>query len=276
MIRMENFYFDDFIPNWRKPITKTTQYVVIWVVQGKFAFVLDRDEHELSRGDVLIVRPGTVRSGSNGVHPPHQKYIAHFQMEPSTLDKVPLLAASKGYELFKTNKPEYLRQRFSMLFQSWMDKRDHYEFICHGIMTEIFGAMLQELSQQRIPSHKLRVAKQIETYMLEHYREEITIGRLCELVQLSPSYVIGIFKEVYLQTPIEFIHQIRISIASDLLLQSAMNISEVSDYLGFCDPTYFNRVFKKVTGRPPSSLLKERKAYALRADIQVGKGDVLK
>lgn len=260
MIRMENVIFDDCIPNWRKSLTKTGRYVVIFVVQGKFMFLLDNDEHELSKGDVLIVRPGTVRSGSNGSHPPHQKFIAHFQLEPSTLDKLPRLAAVKGYELFKTNKSEYLRQRFSMLFQSWIDKRDHYEFICHGIMTEIFGAILQELGQQRISSHKLRVAKQLETYMMEHYREEITISRLCELVQLSPAYVIGIFKEVYRQTPIEFIHQIRISVARDLLLQTAMNISEVSDYLGFCDPTYFNRVYKKVTGRPPSTLLKQRKA----------------
>ncbi|MDF2724854.1 MAG: hypothetical protein K0Q59_4529 [Paenibacillus sp.] len=260
MIRMENVIFDDNIPNWRKPLTKTGRYVVIFVLQGHFTFLLNRDEHELAKGDILIVRPGTMRSGSNGAHPPHQKYIVHFQLEPSTLEKLPRLASDKGYELFKTNKLEYLRQRFSMLFQSWIDKRDHYELICHGIMTEIFGSILQELGQRSISSHKLRVAKQLEAFMMDHYREEITISRLCELVQLSPAYVIGIFKEVYRQTPIEFIHQIRISVARDLLLQTTMNVTEVSDYLGYCDPTYFNRVFKKVTGRPPSSLIKQRNA----------------
>jgi AraC-like DNA-binding protein len=259
MIRLENVYFNDFVPNWRKSQMITDMYVLIFVTQGKFDFSFNQAAYTLSKGDVVLIRPGVVRSGSDGSYPPHQKFVAHFHLEPSSIPMLAPTEPSSGFELFKTNKAEYLRQQFYQLYQAWIDKSLYYEFICHGIITGIFGTILQERAQQNISSSKLIVAKHLESYIHEHYKEEITIAQMAELVQLSPNYVIRIFKEVIKQTPMEYVHQVRISIARDLLLNSDMNISEVSDHLGFCDPTYFNRVFKKVLGIPPSAVLKQRK-----------------
>jgi AraC-like DNA-binding protein len=259
VIRLENVYFNDFVPNWRKSQMITDMYVLLFVTQGKFNFSFDQAAYTISKGDVVLIRPGVVRSGSDGTYPPHQKFAVHFHLEPSSIPMLAPTEASGGFKLFKTHKAEYLRQHFHQLYQAWIDKNMYYEFICHGIMTGIFGTVLQELAQQNISSSKLIVAKRLESYILEHYKEEITIAQMAELVQLSPNYVISIFKEVTKQTPMEFVHQVRISIARNLLLNSDMNIAEVSDHLGFCDPTYFNRVFKKVLGVPPSTLLKQRK-----------------
>lgn len=264
MIRLVDLYFNDFVPNWRKSQTITDMLVVVFVTHGKFHFHFDDAAYILSKGDVVVIRPGVVRSGYDGTFPPHQKYSAHFHLEPSALPILSPIVSNKGFDVFKTHKAEYLRQRFHQLYQSWIDKSIGHEFICHGMMTEIFGTILQELGQQNISSSKLLIAKQLESYIMQHYKEEITIGQLAELVQLSPNYVISIFKEVNKQTPVEFIHQVRSSVAHDLLLYSDMNISEVSDHLGFCDPTYFNRVFKKVMGKPPSALLKQRKTTRVK------------
>lgn len=259
MLRLENVIYDDNIPNWRRSRIKSMRHVIIFVVQGTFQFQLDDYDTELTKGDILFVRPGPYRSGTNGPYPPHQKYVAHFQLdEPSKLLSSPH-GCEKGYELFKTNRAEYFRQRFHALHQAWMDKSAYHEFVCHGLISEIFGSMLQELDRKNISSYKMKIARRIENYILQHYKEEIKLEQLCELVQLSPNYVIRIFKEVFNQTPLGYMHQVRISVARDMLLQSDMTIQEISNYLGFCDPTYFNRVFRKITGNPPSLLRKERK-----------------
>src|SRR5690606_23436175 len=134
--------------------------------------------------------------------------------------------------IFKPRNLEYLRQRFSLLFQTWTAKGPYYHYICHGIALELYGNVLREWEQKAIPHHKLEIAKQIEKYIFQHYRDEIRIENLAELVQRTPNYVSTIFKEVTGQTIIEFIHQFRISAARDLLLHSDMNISEISDHLG--------------------------------------------
>jgi AraC-like DNA-binding protein len=262
MLRLENVIYDDNIPNWRRSRIKSMRYVIIFVVQGTFQFQLDDFETELTKGDILYVRPGPYRSGTNGPHPPHQKYVAHFQLDPSSLLLASPHADEKGYELFKTNRAEYYRQRFHVLHQAWIDKSAYHEFVCHGLISEIYGSLLQELERKNVSSYKLKIARQIEKHIQEHYKEDIKLGQLCELVQLSPNYVIHIFKEVFNQTPLGYIHQLRISVAHDLLLQSDMAIHEISSYLGFCDPTYFNRVFRKLTGMPPSLLRKEKRAEA--------------
>lgn len=259
MLQLANVMYDDNIPNWRRSRIKSQRHVIVFVVQGAFQFQLDDFETELTAGDMLFVRPGPYRSGTNGPYPPHQKYVAHFHLdEHSKLLSAPH-ACERGYELFKTNRADYFRQRFHALHQAWMDKREYHQFVCHGLLTEIFGSMLQEMGRKNISSYKLNIARQIENYIQQHYKEDIKLEHLCELVQLSPNYVIRIFKEVFNQTPIGYVHQVRVSVARDMLLQSDMTIHEISNYLGFCDPTYFNRVFRKLTGKPPSLMRKDRK-----------------
>lgn len=259
MLRLENVIFDDHIPNWRRSRIKSMRHVIIFVVQGTFQFELDDFHTELTKGDILFVRPGPYRSGTNGPFPPHQKYVAHFQLDEASRQLSAPHGSGKGYVIYKTNRAEYFRQRFHALHHAWIDKSDYHEFVCHGLISEIFGSMLQELDRKNIASSKLKLARQIEKHIQQHFKEEIRLEQLCELVQLSPNYVIRIFKEVFNQTPLGYIHQLRVSVARDMLLQSDMTIHEISNYLGFCDPTYFNRVFRKITGYPPSQLRKERK-----------------
>ncbi|MDF2721555.1 MAG: transcriptional regulator, AraC family [Paenibacillus sp.] len=260
MIRLEHFYFNDYVPNWRKSKSITDMYLLFLVTEGKFNYTIDTEQFVFTKGDVVLLRPGLIRSGTDGDFPPHRKYTAHFHLEPASLPIAKPVLADRGYDQFKTHRAEFLRQRFHQLYLSWIDKSPGHQFKCHGILAEIFGAVIQELGQRNIASSKLLIAKQLEAYMTQHYKEDITIGQLAELTNLSPNYVIRIFKEVNKQTPIEFVHQVRISIAQNLLLHSDMNISEVSEHLGFCDPTYFYRVYKKVTGSSPSTLLKQRNA----------------
>ncbi len=128
------------------------------------------------------------------------------------------------------------------------------------MVIELYGSLLLELGQQDIPAHKRLIVSEIEEYIQSRFKEDIKIGQLAELVNLTPNYVSNIFKEVTGQSPIEYLHQHRVAVARELLLRSDMKIAEISDYLGFCEPAYFNRVFKKVTGEPPSALLKHRRS----------------
>ncbi|MGQ1948261.1 two-component regulator propeller domain-containing protein [Geofilum sp. OHC36d9] len=78
---------------------------------------------------------------------------------------------------------------------------------------------------------------------------------LCSALGVSSSTLYRKVKELTDLSPNEFIRTIRLKKAVKLIKLKRNNISEVSDMVGFNDPYYFSRCFKKQFGFPPSSLL---------------------
>lgn len=88
---------------------------------------------------------------------------------------------------------------------------------------------------------------------------EINLGTLAELCSLSPTYLAALFKKETGMTVGQFITIRRIQLASDLLIQSGMQIQEIALYLGFQDTSYFSRVFRKETGMTPQAFRRKHK-----------------
>ncbi len=259
MLKMHSVYFDDYHPNWHISWRETSTYILILVTDGQLLYKLNDNKETLSKGDVVLISPGTFRAGIRGAHPPHQKYSFHFSLDSPGDKSAAEIAASplvsnKQYIIFKPRNLEYLKQRFNLLHHVWKTKAPFFECRGAGIAMELFGSVMQEYTQISIPHHKILIANKIEQYINNHFREDIQVDELARLVSLTPNYVSTIFKEVTGLTIVQYIHQLRMETARDLLQHSDMSIAQISNYLGFCDPSYFNRVFKKITGQPPSRL----------------------
>lgn len=267
MFQVHNIYFDDYHPNWHISWRETSTFILILVCNGQLLYDFNGTKEVISKGDIVLISPGTFRTGFKGSHPPHQKYSLHFNLEqPLDIqglhdglhDGSAINISKKEYKILKPRNFEYLRQRFNLLHHVWKTKSPYYYYTGTGIAMELLGSVLHEWTQVSIPHHKVLITNKIEQYIIEHYKEEIKIGTLAELVSLTPNYVSSIFKEVTGQTIVQYIHQMRMDTAQDLLVHSNMNIAEISNYLGFCDPSYFNRVFKKMTGQAPSSFTNQK------------------
>ena len=60
-----------------------------------------------------------------------------------------------------------------------------------------------------------------------------------------------LFKQITGMSPVKYYHHLRVEHAKEFLLQTDTSISEVADAVGYADPLYFSRVFKKITGGSP-------------------------
>ncbi len=78
---------------------------------------------------------------------------------------------------------------------------------------------------------------------------------LCDKLGVSSSKLYRKIKELTDLAPNEFIRTIRLKKAAQLLKTKKYNVSEVTDLVGFNDPLYFSRCFKKQFGFPPSKLI---------------------
>lgn len=82
-------------------------------------------------------------------------------------------------------------------------------------------------------------------YIEEHFSKNITLEDVAILVQLSPNYFSNLFKEEFGETFIEFLTRTRMLQAKLLIEKNAYSLKEICFKVGYKDPNYFSRVFKK-------------------------------
>ncbi|MNG21412.1 HTH-type transcriptional activator RhaR [compost metagenome] len=84
----------------------------------------------------------------------------------------------------------------------------------------------------------------------------MTKEELGACINRTPNYAASLFRRATGQTISEAVHAARMKTAVYMLTDSLLTVAEISDYLGYRDVSYFQRVFKRTTGRTPSSYAK--------------------
>lgn len=82
-------------------------------------------------------------------------------------------------------------------------------------------------------------------YMEAHFSKGITLEEVAAFVNLSPNYFSNLFKEEFDETFIEFLTKTRMESARSLIEENSYSLKEISFMVGYKDPNYFSRVFKK-------------------------------
>lgn len=91
----------------------------------------------------------------------------------------------------------------------------------------------------------------ILTYLNTHYSEDISLKKISEEFHLNSSYVSQLIKSETGLTYTQYVTELRIGKARELLKTTDMSLSEISEAVGFNDYFYFIKKFKKETGVTP-------------------------
>jgi two-component system, response regulator YesN len=92
---------------------------------------------------------------------------------------------------------------------------------------------------------------QIKQYIIEHSSEDISLDALAKKVDLSPIYISKMFKEKLGINYIDLLTECRIEKAKKLLGDPEKSIKEITFDVGYHDPNYFSKVFKKMCNISP-------------------------
>jgi len=257
MIHPIAIYFERCEPDWHVPRAAANNHILILITGGEITYTVESQSFALKKGDLLFVPEGQTRSARNDSKQAHDMYVAHFKYSGNG-DGLPLLTVP-ACQLTRPHSFDYIRQRFSSLTQYWLQKSTYTQTLCHSVLLEIIAIINEEGNNSTITQSKAHgITMQLKDYILHHYREQIDMKELADQVGRTPNYISTVFRETTGQTITGYTQQIRIAAACDLLTGSQMSIGEISDFLGFCEQSYFNKVFKKVTGTMPSAYVKER------------------
>ncbi|MCZ8517892.1 MULTISPECIES: response regulator transcription factor [Paenibacillus] len=111
---------------------------------------------------------------------------------------------------------------------------------------------LLRVSGERRGSQENRVIGQVKKILMEDFQRDIDLSALAAQVFLTPNYLSKLFKSETGQTLTEFLIGIRIQKAKELLKErTELKTYEIGERVGYPDPAYFNKIFKKTVGFTP-------------------------
>lgn len=128
-------------------------------------------------------------------------------------------------------------------------------------MMSVFYNMLHRLSTESSVHNAILPAIR---YIENHYQNpKLSNARLAEKCNISEIYFRKLFTETYKITPKQFIVDIRINKAKQLLSEGFLKVGAVAEQCGFSNQYHFCRLFRERTGLTPTDYMKQNRIYKI-------------
>ncbi|MBQ8798838.1 MAG: helix-turn-helix transcriptional regulator, partial [Lachnospiraceae bacterium] len=151
---------------------------------------------------------------------------------------------------------------YQTIFRSMINElqmcKENYPEMLEMYLKQIF-ILLQRFFQTSAKVSNTQAAEEIDKatlYFNEHYSEDIYVDEYAKEHNISISWFIRNFKHYTGVTPMQYILNKRIYNAEALLQNPQYNITEIANIVGYDNPLYFSRIFKKAKGLSPSEYRK--------------------
>jgi AraC-like DNA-binding protein len=243
-------------------------YLLIYVTAGTGTHTIDQVTYALGPGSVFFLAPGQVHHWQlppevqgyivffaaefylfrypgprlyeypffDGVHPP----VLYLPAAPDA-ELLPLLARLHAEAAQPAAPPEQAEVVRAYLLLSLELAARHFPAPATS------GAAL---AQQQV--------RQFGALLNQHFRTRRTVQDYAALLHLTAGHLNAVCRRVLNKTASALIHERVVVEAQRLLAHSALTVAQVAYELGFDDPSYFGRYFRKYAGRTPEAYRQQR------------------
>lgn len=112
-------------------------------------------------------------------------------------------------------------------------------------------AWITELHEIRNDEHKSQMMDAM-AFLQDHYQEAITLNDVAERANMSYHYFSKTFKKFFDESFVDCLTRLRIEEAKRLLATTSMSVKGIALDVGYADPNYFSKIFKKYEAMSPS------------------------
>lgn len=150
---------------------------------------------------------------------------------------------------------------YKMLFRKIIRELQQCEYGYEDYIASLFNIILLLVSRQQQESEKTTtsIPEEIEAaaaYFNENYNTKVSVDNYAESLHISTNWFIRNFKLYMKISPAQYILSLRMVNAQSLLENTEYNIGEIAEIVGYDNPLYFSRVFKKEYGVSPAQYRK--------------------
>lgn len=252
-------YFPKALNHYRHREVGGRNYIFILCVGGKGTVEVGGQKFVMEKQTCCILPPDLKHTYYADEKEPWTIYWVHFNgvSGPAYVDY--LLGAS----YVKTLDLSLVSRLITQFNQIYRLLEKGYSMDKMMAMSNMFGMFLSGINYddqvQGGGGRQSDLINETIDYMNRHKGEKIALKTMAREMKISQSHLILRFKEQTGYTPIDYFLQMKIQYACQLLDTKDLTIGEVGYRVGYDDPFYFSRVFKKMMGKSPRDYRKVKK-----------------
>ncbi|MDD4519124.1 MAG: helix-turn-helix transcriptional regulator [Limnochordia bacterium] len=272
-------YIPDHSHYWRCNDHSNPHWELVLVQGNSLHFQRGNQYLLLDEGHFLLLWPNEVHRSYGDTPSSGGFYFAQFAANMETIgSRVHCRIADESIALPAHGLAYSHRvlKLFELIVQEAAERKQHYKLQ----VTTLFVEILIDLTRQHKPfddqaetihvtsPKKAEVVHRIRRFIETNYRKRLSAKDISQGVNLSYEYACRTFRQAMEMTIVEYTNYLRIEEARILLLElkEGQTIAQISEILGYNDPSYFSRVFRQMVGSSPSEYIRHAYGGTMQRD----------
>ena len=238
------------LPTWRPK--GRLDYQLLYIVSGKGHFYFHGEDRVVYAGRMVLIQPRQEQRYEYFGEDKPEVYWVHF-----TGSDVKNILRSYNIPMddpiFYSGASSTYSYLFKEMIHELQTSKTGYEDLLTMYLRQIF-LLVQRTRQEERPTVSTYIQEEMEfarRYFNEHYNEPISIQEYAESRNMSVCYFQRNFKQIVKHTPMQYLLTIRVNNAASLLETTDYSMAEIAAIVGYEDPLYFSRLFRKIKGVSP-------------------------
>lgn len=238
-----------FPPHWHEHLE------MHYVLSGEMELMLDQETFTVREGQLIVANSNVLHGG----YCDHSVLVLVliFAMEDMSKE---LAAKNMIFQNVISGDP-FIREIMEDLHREYMNREDGFRMMCKGQILRLITYMARCYVKETLTDReRMKHIKQLERfntvrqYIENHYAESISNAQLAELIHLSEDRFNHLFKECMGISPLQYMNDIRLKKAVQLLKAGEYSSTEVAEMVGFTDYNHFGRLFRRTYGCTPTKI----------------------
>ncbi|AXQ78768.1 AraC family transcriptional regulator [Streptococcus chenjunshii] len=268
-------FFDTYVENGRPDVLFHwhPEIEINYVYEGSARYHIDYDFFNSQPGDIIFIRP----NGMHSIHPiadrTHHTDTFQFHLDMignATVDQVSLRylqpLQTSSFKFVPRIQPdmtgyEEIKDAVFQIFELSRNEGRHFEILLKAKLNELIYLLYYHRYVLRKNTddtyRKNERMRELIDFINHNYQHNLSISYLADFMGYSKTHFMTVFKQQTGTSCTEFVIQVRLNKASDLLLNSADPILEIASSVGFNNLSNFNRQFKNYFHVTPSQYRKQ-------------------
>lgn len=232
-------------------------YQLLYVAAGKARFFFNGKEQEVTAGHMVLFQPKQEQHYDYYAKDKPNVYWVHFTGGDvkNILKHYTIPMNESAFYCGNSSTYAYL---FKEMINELQNCQISYQEQLEMYLRQVF-LLIQRSREVEKPAISTYIQEEMNFarhYFNEHYNEVINIEKFAQSRGMSVSWFLRNFKQITKQSPMQYILNIRMNNAISLLETTNYNVAEISTIIGYDNPLYFSRIFKKHRGISPSDYRK--------------------
>jgi len=233
-------------------------YQLLYIASGKAHFYFHGVEEIVTAGNMVLYRPKEEQRYYYYGIDQTEVYWVHFTGNNVTNILRKYGIPDQAHVIHTGTSLDYKRVYLQMIQELKLCRPYYEEVLIHYLdLLLIMISRLQEKKLREKSTYLMNEMDKAVSYFHANYNQSIRIEEYAKEHGMSVSWFIRNFKDYTNSTPAQYILSLRISNAQSLLESTPYNVTEIADIVGYDNPLYFSRLFKKQCGVSPTEFRKQ-------------------